>query len=91
MLADPTEENSPLPDATRTDRRRPARVDYQDAQLVALLRGEPTNTNSTTPEVDVAPKAQPVDDLSPARGILIGVPIGAAIWAAIVVTIWFST
>jgi hypothetical protein len=90
-VADPTEDDSPTPDATLTDRRRPGRVDYQDAQLLALLRDQPTKTNPASAEVGAVPKVRWTDDLSPARGILIAVPIGAAIWAVIVLAIWFST
>jgi hypothetical protein len=87
-LANAIGDGRPPLDATPADRRRPGRVDYQDAQLVALLRGEPTDANPATTEVDAVPKVQWTDDLSPARGILIAMPIGAAIWAAIVFAIW---
>ena len=87
-VADPTEDDRPPPDATLTDRRRPGRVDHQDAQLLALLRDQATKTNPASAEADAVPKVRRTDDLSLARGILIGVPIGAAIWAAIVFAIW---
>ena len=86
-MADPTEDDRLPPDATLTDRRRPGRVDYQDAQLIALLRDQPTKTNPASAE-DAVPKVRWTDDLSPARGILIAVPIGAAVWAVIVLAIW---
>jgi hypothetical protein len=79
-VVEPTEDDRPPPDATLTDRRRPGRVDYQDAQLLALLRDQPTKTN----ESGAVPKVRWTGDLSIARGILIAVPIGAAIWAVIV-------
>jgi hypothetical protein len=84
-------DDCPPLDVTLTDRRRPGRVDYQDAQLVALLRGEPTDAIPATAEVDLVPKIRWTDDPSPARGILIAMPIGAAMWAAIVFDIWLST
>jgi hypothetical protein len=87
-LADPTEENCPLPDATLADRRRPGRADYENTHLIALLRDQPTIAPPTTAEVDAVPKVRWIDDLSTARGILIGAPIGAAIWAMILVAIW---
>ena len=35
-VADATVDDRSPPDVTLTDRRRPGRVDYQDAQLIAL-------------------------------------------------------
>jgi hypothetical protein len=87
-MAEGTEDDRPPLDATLTDRRRPGRVDYQDAQLLALLRDQPTKTNPASAEVGAVPTVRWTDDLSPARGILIAVPIGAAIWAAVVLAIW---
>jgi hypothetical protein len=75
------------PPEVLADRRRPGRVDYQHEQLLALLRDQPTKTNPAPAEAAV-PRVRWTDDLSPARGILVGVPIGAAIWAAIVFAIW---
>jgi hypothetical protein len=86
-VVDPTEDDRPPPDATLTDRRRPGRVDYQDAQLLALLRDQPTKTNAS----GAVPKVRWTGDLSIVRGILIAVPIGAAIWAVIVLAVWLST
>jgi hypothetical protein len=91
-VADATEDDRPPLDATLTDRRRPGRADYENAHLIALLRDQPTIADPTTAEVDAILKVRRWDDdLSSARGILIGVPIGAAIWAAIVFAIWLST
>jgi hypothetical protein len=87
-MAEATEDDRPPLDATPTDRRRPGRVDYQDAQLLALLRDHPTIANPATAELDAVPKVRWTDDLSPARGILIAIPIGAAMWAVIVFAIW---
>jgi hypothetical protein len=86
-VTDATEDDRPPLDATLTDRRRPGRVDYQDAQLIALLRDQATTADPTTTEVDAVLKVRWADDLSPARGVLIGVPIGAAIWA-VICAIW---
>ena len=59
------------------------------AILIALLRGEPTNTKPATAEVDAVPNVRWwTDDLSPARGILIAMPIGAAVWA-VICAIWY--
>ena len=82
-MAEATVDDRPPLDATLSDRRRPWRVDYQDAQLTALLRGEPTNTNPAIPNLP------PADDLSPARGILIGLPIGGAMWMVVSASWYF--
>lgn len=87
-VADIVDDDRPPLDATLTDRRRQGRVDYQDAQLIALLRDQPKKTNPASAEVDAVPNVRWTDELSLARGILIGVPIGTAIWAIIVFAIW---
>ena len=88
-MADAVEDDRLPFGVTLADRRRPRRVDYQDAQLVALLRGEPIDTIPATAEVDAVPNVRRTDDLSPARGILIAVPIGTAMWAAICAICYF--
>jgi hypothetical protein len=87
-MTDATEDDRPPLDATLTDRRRPGRVDYQDAQLLALLRDQPTKPNPASAEAGAVPKVRWTDDLSPARGILIAIPIGAAMWA-VICAIWY--
>jgi len=86
-VADTHEDDRPPLDVTPMHRRRPGRVDYQDAQLLALLRDQPTITNPATAEVD-ADREVVANDLSPALGILIGLPIGAAMWA-VISAIWY--
>jgi hypothetical protein len=81
-VADTLEGDRPTLDMTVADRRRPGRVDYQDAQLIALLRDQPTNANAAA-----VPRMLSADELSLARGILIGLPVGSAMWAAIVLAI----
>jgi hypothetical protein len=90
-VVDATEDDRPPLDETLTNRRRPGRADYENAHLIALLRDQPIIADPTTAEVDAVPKARWSADLSPARGILIGLPIGAAIWALIVFAIWLAT
>ena len=51
-VADILEDDRPPLAVTPVDRRRAGRVDYQDAQLLALLREQPTITNPATAEVD---------------------------------------
>lgn len=85
-VADTLEDDRPPLDVTPMDRRRPGRVDYQDAQLLALLRYQPTITNPAT-AVDAGPEVV-ANDLSPALGILIGLPIGTAMWA-VISAIWY--
>jgi pimeloyl-ACP methyl ester carboxylesterase len=85
IVADTAEDvRAPL-DVTLTDRRRPGRSDYQNAHLIALLRSRPLTVDRA--EVDVAPRAQSVDDLAPARAVVVGVSIGATMWAAIIIAV----
>jgi hypothetical protein len=72
----------PTLDVTMADRRRPGRTDYQNSHLIAVLRDQPTISNPATAEVDAVPTVLSVDDLALARGILIGLPIATAMWAA---------
>ena len=87
-VADPTEDDRATPDATSEDRRRPGRVDYHNSHMIPLLRGEPPNSDTATAEADAAPKVWWTDDLATARGIVIGVAIGTAVWVGIGV-IWY--
>lgn len=79
-------------DSTLTDRRRPGRVDYQNAHLVDLLRR--AGSGAEAPEAAdnlAAPPADSdtdVDALAPARGVLLGSLIGAIAWIAIGLAIW---
>jgi hypothetical protein len=75
-------------DLTVTDRRRRGRADYENGHLIALLRDQPTIAPPATTEVDAVAKVRWTDDLSPARGILIGLPLGVAMWAAIIFAVW---
>jgi hypothetical protein len=88
-VADATEDDRQPDNATLTDRRRPGRMDFRNARLIALLRGRSHIIDTAKAKVEAAPKALPVDDLAPARGIVIGVLIGAAMWAAIVFAVWY--
>jgi hypothetical protein len=87
-VADATEDDRPPHDATLTDRRRPGRMDFRNGRLIALLRGRPLIVDAAKAEVDAAPKMVPVDDLAPARGVVMGAAIGAALWAAIIFAVW---
>ena len=90
-VANVTDDDRPPPlDVTLTDRRRPGRKDYQNAHLIALMRGQQLGMCLAKAEVDEVPKALPVDDLAAARGIVIGAPIGAVIWAVAIFAIWYS-
>jgi hypothetical protein len=80
-VTDAIEDDRPPLDVTLADRRRTGRKDYQNAHLIALLRGQSIITDPA--KAEAARKAQSVDDLAPARAVVIGVPIGAAMWAAI--------
>jgi hypothetical protein len=84
-VVDTLEDDRPPLAAMLADRRRSGRRDYESAHLIALLRDRPAITNPATAEVETFPK---VDDLSSARGILIGLPIAAAMWAVAFSGIW---
>jgi hypothetical protein len=81
-------EVSPPETATRTDRRRPGRVDYDNPYLVDLLRHVGTDTQASGAADEPEPAEANVDGLAPARGLLLGSLIGAAAWIAIGLTIW---
>jgi hypothetical protein len=81
IVADTVEDvRAPL-DVPLTDRRSPGRRDYQNAHLIALLRSRSLTVDPG--EVEVAPRAQSVDDLAPVRAVVVGVSIGTAMWAGI--------
>jgi hypothetical protein len=91
-MADILEDDRLPQDPTLTDRRRPGRVDFENARLIALLRGRSLIIDTAKADVDAAPKALPaVDDLAPSRGIAIGVSIGAAMWAAIIFAVSYHS
>jgi hypothetical protein len=75
---------------TRTDRRRPGRVDYENPHLVDLLRhaGGDAHAGGAVDEQPEAPAEAYVDGLAPARGLLLGTLIGAAAWIVIGLAIW---
>lgn len=85
-MADVSEDDHRSFDLTLADRRRQGRTDYQNAHLIALLRGQSFDIDPA--EAEANPKALSVDDLAPARGIILGVFIGTAMWAAIVFAVW---
>jgi hypothetical protein len=90
-VADTLEDNRPPLAAMLADRRRSGRRDYENAHLIALLRDQPAITNPATAEDDAVPKMLSVDNLSSARGILIALPIAAAMWAVAISAIWSFT
>ena len=78
--------------ATITDRRRPGRVEYENAHLVDLLRGagssgEPSGS-ADDPVVSPADSDAYDDGLAPARGVLLGSLIGSVAWIVIGLAIW---
>ena len=84
-VANTIEDDRPPLDVTLTDRRRPGRRDYQNADLIALLRGQSLIADPA--KAETGRKAQQVDDLAPARAVVVGVSIGAAMWAVIIFAI----
>jgi hypothetical protein len=88
IVADTVEDvRAPL-DVPLTDRRSPGRRDYQNAHLIALLRSRSLTVDPA--EVDVAPRAQSVDDPAPARAVVVGVSIGTAMWAVIIIAVRYT-
>jgi hypothetical protein len=82
------DDRQPL-EQTLADRRRPGRVDYQDLRLIALLRGQSPVVDEATQEVHVNLQGLSVArDDDAARGIVIGMSIGAAMWAVIIFALW---
>ena len=67
--------NAPL-----VERRRPGRAEYGNPALVAILRGSPTDT--------VAPVFDEEDGLAPAKGLMLGVPLGILSWAVVAAIAW---
>lgn len=87
-MADVFEDDRTPIEVTLTDRRRPGRVDYHDAHLISMLRGQSLIIGPAE-AAEANRNAQPVDDLAPARAVVVGVSIGAAMWAAIIFAIWY--
>lgn len=85
-MADAMEDDRQPVDLTLTDRRRPGRRDYRNVHLIALLRGPPLIIDPA--KAETSPTTQSDDDLAPARAIVVGVSIGAAMWAAIIGGVW---
>ena len=76
----PTQSPSPV----AADRRRPGRVNYTNPTLVDLLRAPPDATAEPAETVE-----EPEDGLAPARGIVLGVMIGAVMWGMLAASLWF--
>lgn len=74
---------SPSPAAV-ADRRRPGRVNYTSPTLVDMLRGQPDATAEPAEATD-----ELEDGLAPARGIVLGVMIGAVMWGTLAAFLWF--
>jgi hypothetical protein len=75
---------SPL-DVTATDCRGSRRVDHRDADRIAWLREQSRIDDPVAPEEDETPAAQRTGPrLEAARGVVIGLLVGAAMWAAII-------
>ena len=89
-MADAAERDRPPLDVTLADRRRPGRVDYQDARLIALLRDQSLIVDPARAEADAAfPSVLPVDPgEDAAHGTVIGAIIGASMWAGVIFAIW---
>jgi hypothetical protein len=90
-----TETGLPVPDESRpaeagaAERRRPGRRDYANPHLIALLRHDQDAPAVDAGHPEAAPDREADSDLAPARGIAVGVILGAALWA-IPVLLWMT-
>jgi hypothetical protein len=73
------------------DRRRPGRAEYKNQHLIALLRNEPISSSPGLSDIrnDVSSYTEDdADDLRPAKGIVMGVLLGLALWLIIGSLVW---
>jgi hypothetical protein len=78
--------------ATLADRRRPGRVDFQNPNLIDLLRkpGDaplPAEPEPAVPDAEFD-EMDEGDVLAPSRGLFLGMMLGAGLWVAGGVTAW---
>jgi len=90
MVARHVEAVSSNETASRTDRRPPARADIEHPYSVDRLPhvGSEAQDSGAANQTMAAPAEGDVDDLAPARGLLLGILLGAGAWIAIGLTIW---
>jgi hypothetical protein len=67
-------------DALQGERRRPGRVDNVNPALIPMLRG----CDAAAPHYDL----EDGDALAPARGIVAGLALSSAVWAAVIGSIF---
>ena len=70
------------------ERRRPGRVAYANPALIELLRAPAGD--ATEHDFVVCPTEAADSDLSPAKGILIGVALGLIMWSAGSLFLWLA-
>ena len=90
-MTDPREgEGKPADTASFVDRRRPGRIEFQDFPLLPLLRQQSqAKAPETCPDnTDRISEHDGSDELAAARGIGLGMVIGAALWAGIAAAFW---
>lgn len=86
-------------DSATRERRRPGRIQSASLALIPMLRGEfatdevpDTERRDEAPEVMTSDQASAHsggrDDLSAARGIMLGLVLGLGAWAIIGAMIW---
>ena len=90
-MTDPREgEGNPADTASFVDRRRPGRIKFQDFPLLPLLREQSqAKAFETCPNNnDKISEHDGTDELAAARGIGLGVAIGAELCAGIAAAFW---
>lgn len=80
QLTEPTKATEKVADSDQSDRRRPGRSGTVSPALIPLLRRDSLIEGALT--------QRDGDDSGPARGIALGVVIGALLWAALALLVY---
>ncbi len=67
------------------ERRRPGRVSYMNPSLIGLLRRSRATEDKPA---ELADADAAIDDMAPAKGMMLGGAIGALLWGAAVLILW---
>lgn len=89
-MVDPQDRRHDAQDIARLhDRRRPGRIEYTNPHLIALLRRSSSPAahaaeGLTQDEPEDLVERDRADDLRPAVGIAVGIPIAILLWVALI-------